>query len=122
MAGLLEVNLDQVNRGIIGADVQTHATATATLPAVAGKCNVVRHVFATYSATPGAGAKFVLKFGTTVKATMQVPSTSEAWLDFGPDGVIDLTVNQAITAVLDDGGSGVIGTIVIDGYPTDAPA
>ena len=121
MAGLLEVNLDQINRSVLASDVQTAATATSTIPAVAGKVNVLRHVHAAYSATPSAGAKLVIKFGTTVKATFQVSSTVPVQLDFGDSGVMDTTVNEAISVVLDSGGGSVIGTLIIDGYPTDAP-
>lgn len=124
MPALGDIEIQKITNSWLATDRATAATATATKAAVPGKCNVVRHVYVSFSAVTSVSATLTLNFGGTPQFVFDVPTgtVNEVFLDFGDDGVLNPTANSAISAVLTSAGTGVTASVVMDGYITDPPA
>ena len=89
----------------------THAIATATRAAKTGYQQILGHVDASCSTTPASPVLLQVKDGTTVIFQAYVSTTKDFDFEYGAAG----TAGNAMSAVLADCGSGVVGSVNLHG-------
>lgn len=116
MASYMDLLVDKAQHSFSEPGNTTAGILTVTHAAVAGRCHSIVKVDASYSASTVSGLLTVF-FGATEKGRKYIHGSGA--LDFSADvGLFDVTPNEAVSATLDSGGGGVVGTIVISGYET----
>ncbi len=94
----------------------TGALLTVTHAAVALRCHAVVKVDASYSVSTVSGLLTVF-FGATEIGRKYIHGSGAH--DFSTDvGYLNPDANVAVSATLDSGGGGVVGTVTISGYET----
>lgn len=118
MAHSLDLLIDKYQHAYSEVGDATASQLTVTKAAVATRCHAVVKVDASYSVSTVSGL-LTVSFGSTEIGRKYIHGSGA--LDFGTDaGYMNPEANEAISAVLDSGGGGIVGTIVLSGY-TSAP-
>jgi len=116
MANYMDYMVDKNQHGFTEPGNATGALLTVTHAAVALRCFAVVKVDASYSVSTVSGLLTVF-FGATEIGRKYIHGSGA--LDFSTDvGYLNPDANEAVSATLDSGGGGVVGTVVISGYET----
>ena len=123
MAAFEDHLVDLVKNSDVATDSQVAATATATLAAVANRCNVPCKIDASYSTSGGAQSGLLTVNITTVAGVRAITKYihGAGAIDFGIVGLQSIA-NSAVTAVLAAGAGGVTGTVALTYYTTGPSA
>ena len=120
MASVADYEMDRIQNAWAENDLGTaNADWTVTRAARAQHHNVVVKVDASFSTIDGAGL-LTVKFGTVTKGRKYVFGAGA--LDFSEFGYEDPVANEAVSATLSAGGTGILGCITMTGYTTAVKA
>lgn len=116
MAHLQDYLVDKVQHSFTEPGNATGSLLTVTHAAVALRCFSMVKIDASYSVSTVSGLLTAF-FGSTEIGRKYIHGSGA--LDFATDlGHLNPDANEAISATLDSGGGGVVGTIVISGFET----
>ena len=119
MANINDYQVDVVKHHDTVVATASNSLATATASAAVGRHNVFLKCEASFSSST-ASALLEIKFGSTVKYSKYIHGAGAA--DAGVLGHENPDANEAISAELAAGGSGVTGAVTLTFYTTGARA
>ena len=117
MPNLNDLLVDRVKNSWTEVSQSTaNAAVTVTHAAVAGRRHIITKVDASYSSST-VSAELTVSQGATVIGRKYIHGAGA--IDFGVDGLYNPDANEAVSATLAAGGSGVTGDLTLQGFSTD---